>query len=349
MKRPLSISSYNTYVECPFKYKMDKIERLRPKRQPSYFIFGSAVDRGLNAMLLEDGSPLEACEDELVRLITTDIEFLPMDYDGEIIDDVTKKKLLEVVKTFGYTGDDVDSLVSSLFAKGQENLSDNQRKALALCCTASLKAKAKLMLDAYKRHVMPTIRKVESVQKELRWVDAHGNEFIGVVDMIADGVVRDNKTASRPYDSDAVRTSAQLAIYTRVLNKDRAGFFVMEKMIRKNRVKTCKECGNDGTGKRHKTCDRVLSVGQRCNGEWSETIKPEVAIQFLTDVVPKHEQDITQEALTGVAESIKAGCFPKNLKSCRVKYGTKEVKCPYFEFCRTGSKHGLVKLEPSDK
>lgn len=346
MARTHSISSTQTYLECPQKYKLQYIDRIRPVVQPSYFAFGSAVDKGLNALLTETGSPIEAAESEFRRMIVEPTEFFPIDYDGELLDAPTRDALLEKCRVLGYSGEDVDSLVSALFDKGYINLSDAQKSALTLCCMASLQAKAALMFDAYRRQVLPLIRSVDAVQREIKWKDSDGNEFIAILDAVvtlADGttLVADNKTASRPYDKDAVKVSPQLAIYSKELNSQKAAFFVMEKTIRKNRIKTCSVCGNVSKG-RHKTCE-VETAGTRCGGEWTETIQPEVNIQILVDHVSPAEQTITQQAMTGVANAVKVGCFPHNFKSCRVMYGKKESKCPYYEFCRNGSTSGLEK------
>lgn len=346
MARPLSISSVQTYLECPRKFKLSYIDRIRPVIQPSYFVFGSAVDKGLNALLEDKGSPLAACDEELKRLVIEQIEFFPIDYDGELLDEATKTVLLGKCRELGFKGDSVDTLVAQLIPR-QGELKDSQRKALALCCAASLREKAKLMFDAYRKRVLPLIGRVESVQQEIRWRDANGNEFVGILDLPAEieghgSLIADNKTTSRPYESDSVRTSPQLAIYAKVTGKTKAAFFVMEKMIRKNRLKTCSKCGNDGTGKRFKTCDAIVD-GDRCGGEWTETIRPEVNIQVIVDDIPQSEMNIVQESMTGVAEAIKAGAFPKNIKACEVRFGAKKSRCPYHQYCRSGDMEGLAK------
>lgn len=353
MKKPLSISSYSLYMECPAKYEIQKIQRLQPVHTMSYFIFGSAVDKALNALLLNEGDPYEIADLELDRIMNEEVDFLPNDYDGEIIPDEEKKLLLTVCKTIGYKGEDIDSLASTLLGKPYKERSVGQKTALARLVVESLRVKARLMIDAYKRKVLPMIDKIESVQNELKWTDEKGQEFIGIPDKRVTlrgygSLIGDNKTSSNPqrdYDQNSVKRSMQLSIYTKIEGVDKAAYFALGKNLKKNRVKTCSECGNDGTGKRHKTCDAILDDGLRCDGEWNETIKPEVEVHIVIDKINPEEQAISQRALSNVAESIAKGCFPQNLKACVQKFGPKESVCPYYNYCRNGSREGLVKKE----
>lgn len=344
----ISFSGYQKFVTCPRMFKFHYFDKLRPTIQPSHLIFGSAVDAALNALLTESGSPLEACDEVLKQLVLGNVEFNKNDYDGELIDEKTRTVLLEKCRALGYSGDDVDLLVHSLFSKSHADLSDKQRGALALACAASLRAKAILFIEAYQTRVVPLLRKTESVQETITWEDSHGNSFAGVLDLVGNMVgegmlVIDNKTASRPYEPDAVRVSPQLAIYCKVKGIDRAAFIVLDKSIRKNRVKTCSVCGNDGTGKRHKTCDAELPKDGsralvRCDGAWAETIKPEVNVQIIVDTVPERVQDMAVEALSDAACAIKAGHFPRNLNACANQYGK---PCPYKRHCWQGDRSGL--------
>jgi hypothetical protein len=356
MKKPLSISAYGTYSECPTKFKLHYVDRIRPVTQMSYFIFGSAVDKMLNALLTGDGDPMVACNQEMARLLTEEVEYLATDYDGELLSDEAKAVLIKGCLKHGYKGDDIDALVSGLISKPFNELSQNQKKALSLCCYASLLMKAGLMLEAYKAKVLPKLSNIGNVQKEYRWQDVAGNEFIGIIDFTATfngwEITGDNKTAGNPerdYTQDSVRTSIQFSAYQPQTGKSHAAYFVMSKMMRKNRVKTCSVCENDGTGKRHKLCDAEVA-GTRCNGEWIETVRPEADVLIRVDEVPSEEQAIVQKAMSGVAEAVKCGAFPENLRACKKQYGTKTVYCAYYNYCRNGSMDGLEhKPEEKDK
>lgn len=352
MSKPLSFSGYNRYVTCAYSHKLHYQDRIRPVSTPAHLIFGKACDEGFNAILLESGSPMEAVDKVLRELVTTDVEFIKADYDGEIIDADVKEIVLDKCRTLGYKGDDLDVLIESLFSKPRADLSDAQRKALTLACAASLRAKATLFIEAYKTRVSPRLRKIEAVQSEIKWTDHNDNDFVGVIDLMGEfegieGVhVIDNKTASRPYENDAVKVSTQLALYAAKTGVTKAAFIVLDKNIKKNRIKTCSVCKHVGNG-RHKTCDKETPDERRCGGEWIETIRPEVNIQILIDEVSKHVQDITVEAMSNVAEAIKGKHFPRNLNACGKQYGK---PCPYINLCWKNSMDGLeVKPEePSD-
>jgi hypothetical protein len=56
-------------------YDIHYNEKLRPEVTPSHLIFGSAVDAGLNAMLLCTGSPLDAFDSEMSRMLLEPVRF----------------------------------------------------------------------------------------------------------------------------------------------------------------------------------------------------------------------------------------------------------------------------------
>ncbi len=352
-KKPLSVSGYNTYVECADKFDKHYNKRIRPIATMSYFTFGSAIDKGLNALLEQSGDANEECMSELKRLLKEPTEFIPNDYDGELIPEDVKKSILKKCKKYGYKGTNIDSLVRALFQKPYSDLSDNQKKVLSTCCYESLKIKSELMIIAYKKHVLPKLKNIGNVQKEYRWSDKKGNDFLAKIDFTATyngfKVTPDNKTSSNPardYGPDSVRDSMQLSAYCPQTGTTHGAYFVMSKQIQKNRVRTCVKCGNVANGS-HRKCEKEVKK-VRCNGDWEHTIDPRAEILIRVDEVPKSERKITQEALTGVAEAVKAGQFPKNLKSCRKQYGPKTVYCPYYNLCRNGSMKGL-EVKPPDK
>jgi hypothetical protein len=338
----LSHSSYGRFVTCPKSFQLHYIDKLRPTTTPSHLIFGGAIDKGLNALIDQSQDPQDVCTAELNRLVVEDVEFFRADYDGELIDEETKAQLNDACTKIAGVPIDADHIAPTLLNRPVATLSDKQRTVLALCCATSLQVKAKLMIEAYKREVMPKLRRVASSQESVRWTDENGNDFVGVLDLKGDvgfgEMPIDNKTSSRPYAQDAVEKSTQLAIYSKVTGHSKAAFIVMDKTIRKNRIKICEECGHDGTGGRHKTCDNVWDTNGRCGGAWTETIRPEASIQIIVGDVSPRLQEIVMEALSDTAQAIKAGHFPRNLNACDNQYGR---PCPYREYCWRGDSTGL--------
>ncbi len=340
----LSHSSYGKYVTCPRAFKYHYLDKIRPIANPSSLIFGSAVDAALNSIVMGTNDELKVLETGLKKLAAPDVEFHKNDYDPELLDEATMSELQEKCDKIAGQKLELETLIPILIDRPVDGLSQKQRQVLAACCIASLKVKGQLMLEAYKRVVMPHIKRVVSSQEFINWKDEKGNQFTGVLDLVVDldghgEIPADNKTASRPYELDAVSKSTQLAIYSKVTGKTKAAFFVMDKTIKKNRIKICQTCGFNGSGGRHKTCSNEVD-GKRCEGEWIETIQPEANIQIIVDDVPEKVQQITMEALSETAEAIKTGIFPRNLNACDNQYGR---PCPYREFCWRGDKAGLKK------
>jgi hypothetical protein len=189
--------------------------------------------------------------------------------------------------------------------------------------------------------VLPKIKKVISAQHK---IDLSNGEdtLIGFADMVClweeeqEAIVFDYKTSSIEYAEDSVKISSQLTLYAHALGLKRAGYLVFRKGILKNRVKICGLCGNDGSGSRHKTCAVSVS-GVRCNGEWLETIKPEVDIQIIVDNIPEQTDNIVLSNVEEINKAIKAGIFIRNFDSCKKPWGN----CAYMDLCFKNSKEGL--------
>lgn len=115
----------------------------------------------------------------------------------------------------------------------------------------------------------------------------------------------------------------------------------MNKNIKKNKVKTCSSCGNDGTGTKFKTCNREMGDG-RCNKPWIETISPEAYVQIIIDKIPSKTTDLVLENIDGINQSIKTGHFTKNLHACQSTFGG---NCDYIDYCYKGLMTNLTKKE----
>jgi hypothetical protein len=337
-KHKTSFTSYKKWMFCPASFDNEYNKGLVSAVSPGFFIHGSAIDKGVNS-LLEGKSFLSAVRSafaELERLYMENVEFDERDYDGELIRN--KSRLLRMLKIAGYPGDSVDGLADRLMKAAATNspMSAKEHQCYLVLMNASMRAKTLIMLRDFVRKVMPRIKRVVSVQKKVErgFLDCEV-ELDGT-----DGIVTaDTKTAYRRYDSDAVVTSVQLAGY-----KAQVGaYFVLNKMMTKNRIKTCSVCGHVGKGT-HKTCDYTDKDG-RCGGDWEMTIHPECDIQILVDPVPESMRQAVEESYSAVDRAIELGVFPKNLNACIQQFGKKRVPCPYYQYCRTGSLDGLKKRE----
>lgn len=365
----LSHSKVSKYQTCGVAYKYHYIDKLRPKVHSAALVFGSAIDIALNSILVPDGRDPEALFEKTFTTTTVnDIEvYVPTfkdlvyqnnDFDGDLLieDDyqTIAKEFTEthVTQHSGYL-EIYQGLKKRKSESGFDSLTDREKELFNLMNWLCLRRKGLLMLRAYRKKVMPKIERVHAVQKKVSLVNDEGDSVIGYVDLIADvkdigTVILDNKTASMEYAEGAVLTSPQLSLYVHMLEEEystrKAGYIVMRKSVIKNRKKVCSKCSNDGSGGRHKTCDAVVD-GKRCNGEWNETIDPDIHIQFLVDEIPKKTEEIVLENFDNTNAAIKNGVFTRNFNSCTNHFGG---LCPYYAKCYMDKDDGLVDLKKKE-
>ena len=363
MKTTLSHSQIGRYQMCPKSYEYHYIHKIRPKVHSAALVFGSAIDNALNVILTGGQESAEDLFEQSFRWskinnvdtyipTCTDLVYANSDFDSDLLTEEDYTHIKEQSKK-GFVIEHADylELYSQLKElkqkKGFLSLGVDQKVTYNLLNWLSLYRKGLLMLSAYRKKVMPKIEKVHEVQKKVVLQNNVGDEIVGYVDLIADikgigTVILDNKTSSMEYDENAVLTSPQLTLYMHILEQEyntrKAGYIVMRKSVIKNRKKVCTKCGYDGSGGRHKTCDAIVE-GKRCNGEWKETIDPDIHIQFITDEIPQQTEDIVMENIDNTNEAIKHGVFTRNFNSCQNFYGS---VCPYFGKCFKGNDEGLV-------
>lgn len=235
-RKKLSKSACEKYMQCPASFNYHYNEKIRPIRTDSPLVFGSGIDSALNAILLNEGDPLEEYRKAIA---TTEIGMMVPrkdDLEEDLLLEDMREQLLIQLRQYGYQGDDVLGLAAALFQrmKDKEPLSENQYKALDTICRASLEQKAILMFEAYEREIMPFIDKVHEVQSLAG---------PGVVDAVVDWrdvgtIILDNKTAKKWYPDNAVEYSHQLAMYAEEKGIRQVAFVVLGKKLVRNKVKT---------------------------------------------------------------------------------------------------------------
>lgn len=333
MSKPLSYSAYSKYHQCPKSYDLHYNEKLRPEYVSSALVFGGAFDAGINA-LLEGKDPAEVFTYEAFkRLQKEKVRWSKYDFDAELLIEDDFKDILTHAKEQGYSGDDVVGLVERLMEK--DEISDAQRSVLDLACVSSLLAVASLMFEAYRQRILPLFEGVHSIQRKV------GSGFLDI-EATLKGIgktVLDHKTSVIPYDNDAVEVSPQLALYASQSECTHAGFVVFDKRIQKNRVKTCTVCNHESTG-RARTCDNEIN-GKRCGGEWSEVIHPVAKVDLIVSPINKETLTLTVDAINETQKAVEAGCFPRNLNTCKDIF---RKPCPYINYCWKGDETGLKRL-----
>ncbi len=382
-KNRLSHSSVSTYLTCGQKYKLHYIDRLRSTQMHSALVFGSAIDKALDAMLqdhkafrldpflqvyntifINNWRKGELNKQPIDMIDNPDVVYAAADMDFKLFKDKDYQGFMSVLQgsyeNAGTLKEGTNEALIEVYknigrrkeTNGWENLHVDERKFYNYMNWACLCIKGELMIKAYMEEIIPSIKRVISTQEAIVIEGEDGDSVTGFVDAIVewkDGriVILDNKTSAREYEYDAVTKSQQLALYTHALehkyNTRTAGFIVMRKLIDKDPIKKCSVCGMDGVGNRGKTCTNEES-GKRCSGAWTETFRPKAKIQVLiNDIQQRHEQ-LTMENFAEVNHAVKAEVFPRNFDKCTMG----SWKCPYFDLCHRGSSKGLTKL-PEDK
>jgi PD-(D/E)XK nuclease superfamily len=290
--------------------------------------FGSAVDKALNHLLLTKN--LDEAKDVF------DKEFKTITLNGEVID-------VEVSPKVHFLESDLDKDLLLPEDLDKANLS-----------FWSLYRKGLIMVQSYHDFVLPKIKEVLVVQKEIEVTNDQGDVLHGVLDLIVkfhdDKVyLLDNKTSSNKYDQDAASNSTQLNLYNYLLKTgyeiDGIGFIVLNKNIWKKKTKVCSVCDFDGTGTNNRNCNNNDINGNRCKGSWNVKMNPSCYIDIILDEPNPRVENMILDLYDEVNANIKNNKFIPNFNSC--KRG--KFRCVYYEKCYNGSDAGLVIVEDSKK
>lgn len=370
MSKPLRLShsSVSTFTTCGRKYKLHYQHRLRTRKTHGALIFGSALDQAMNHLLktknLEESIKVfdEWYTNAEVNYIKVsiptfiDIVYAERDFDSDLLldEDVVEyskvsQELFGVeTKTFTELENNIKYFQQLKADKGIDNLGINERKLFNFGQWLSMRRKGHIMLHTYNKRILPKIKEVLAVQKQIEIVNDAGDSIIGFLDFAVeweDGkrYILDNKTTYREYEEDSATRSQQLILYYHAekqeLKLDGVGYVVLYKSILKNKTKKCGKCSKDGTGQRHKTCDSIID-NERCNGEWLEKIKPEARIDVILNPVTEQAENLVIETFDEANEGIKKGAFGPNLLACNNGF-----KCQFYDYCWKGIDKDLVKLE----
>jgi len=299
----LSNTAVNLYTQCSLCYYLHYKENIRPVKTSSALVFGSALDAGLNTLLLTKDlhKALNKFKKEWLQYENDkNISYFKSDFDEE---------LLEFYNYDWY--DDIKYW-------------------------ATLQMKGEMFIEAYYKEVLPKIKKVIKVQEPISIKNSEGDEITGFLDLIVeweDGktYLMDNKSAANRYSEDSAKTSQQLPLYHYAIKDeyklDGIGYIVLIKKINKNRTKVCKSCGIINTSS-HKKCNESLPTRERCNGEFEISINPSVDIQYVFNQVEESDENRVLEVFDKANYAISNNLFSDHHNPERGKYGF----CPYKEY-----------------
>jgi len=373
MKTHISASQHGRGTECAKSHYYWYQMGYRPVTQSAALLFGSAVEAGINELVLgKSDAEVRAAFDkkwsfqEINGVYThlprcKDIVYAESDFDDDLLT-ADDRKLIET--TFGIT--DLNMEIARVYEDkkyaGFLAMPDDRKEFLNFINWVCLYRKALYMFDAVRENILPLITEVLSVQEriEIQGYDAEGNptddSILGFIDMVVRlkdvpyPVVLDWKTSSREYDPDSVRLSTQLSVYVHAIsekyeNTRFAAYGVLQKHMTKTTRKICTKCGADGSGKKHKTCDAEIN-GERCHGVWDITITFKARVNLLVDQIPEHTENIVLENMAQFNQLIKNGIFIRNFNACDKPWG----RCPFFAMCRENKgDDGLIKVSADSK
>ncbi len=335
----ISHSAVEEYNQCSMKYKLNRVDRLRPATVPSTFVWGGAIDEGLNELLrtkLVDDPELlptpniffEAkwkqteINDQLVDLkFSTLIEYSKKDLDLNLFtdweyDQIKKEYPEEDSRLFAL---ELESMRSSFPWWSYEAMEENAKIAYNFLCWLSLGKKAEYIFKAYEEQVLPQIRAVHTIQEEIILENDEGDSVTGFIDFVAemdDGKVyiMDNKTTSdfKYYKADSIKSSNQLSLYGFAKDLKLAGYVAILKDI-------------------------------KADGRKKGSL-PTVKIRIVKDDINLSHQEQTLHKFNITNKNIKAKVFEKlaDPDMC-IFYGK---KCPFSSYCwENQSMKGLIKKE----
>lgn len=340
----ISHSQIQKFLQCSESYRLHYIENLRPIKTNSAFLWGSAVDSALNELLKTKMDPKpevilnpmdvfnaqwkeSKINDKVVELATSElIEYSRKDLDLDIFDFETFEKLHKA-----YPDDNPSDFVKYLIELRYDSenkkdrydmLTSEERIAYNYAAWLSLGLKAKYIIEAYEKEILPQIKRVIAIQKAVELENDLGDSVIGAIDFIAeldDGktYIIDNKSTSSfsYYPQGSVESSEQLALYAYSENTENAAYIVYLKDVKRDkRIK----------GSKHTAKIRVMKGTIDTNYQ--------LAILSNFDIINKE---------------IKDGLFNKLDDSSKCYFYNK--LCPYFNKCWNNSDEGLIQKPRYDK
>jgi hypothetical protein len=369
----LSHSALTRYTDCGKSYQFHYIDRLRSEVQSSALLFGTAIDKSSEhyALTKDFSATLELFEQtwttQNINGKDEDLRFLlNFTYSDKDLDtDLLKAEDWHVLaEHFSIVPETIEeALKEVIYTKasvGYAYLNNEDKGIFNYANWLCLKQKGLLMLKEFKSIFDENVEEVLGTQVKVDLENENGDSVIGFIDFvfkwkgIDKPVIIDLKTAGREYEEDAVRKSPQLSLYVfsvsdKFQDTRTCGFLVLNKNISKNKKKKCSVCGHDGSGGRHKTCDKITSVDAkgkdvRCDSSWIESIYPKAKSQILIEEVSEVLVSRVVENFNDVNKAIKAEVFPRNFSNC-IKYNG-AIKCSFYSICHENKMDGLTKKEP---
>lgn len=340
----------NKYLFCGESWRLHYEERYRPLEIGSALLFGSAIGKTFEHILTPPDTQNKLFADEYQVF---DYHWMHQEINGVMTN-------IQEYPHVVYSKYDTDR---ELLTRQEFGIAAGNESLIAWF---SLRHKAHLIIDSFKKNLLPLIEHVYSVEEQIELENEEGDTSIGFADTVVKikgydkPIILDFKTAAWEYEQDSVQKSVQLSQYMHVLGEKYdtrfAGYVVFLKNIEKNRVKICSKCGHDGSAGKFKTCNNEVRADDgyknvsplvRCGGDWKETIKPECRMQLIIDEIPEATEELVIGNIAHVNAAINARIFPKNVNGCWNNGYNRP--CEFVHLCWKNDTSKYLKLEEKNE
>lgn len=241
----LSHSKIQKYKQCPKRYDYYYNKKIRSKELSSSLFFGSAIDDALNVLLLEKKKTFTKEESILVQNETPEYVLkkglTKINFNGKdiVLEDYDYLKFTKAdFDKNMFEDEEVEAFIEYYRSKKGKKSKDDVKKFNQINLE-SLYKKGLMIIEVYKKEVLPLIEEVYDIQERVSLPNDEGDELIGFIDFTCSfkdepGVkyVVDNKTTSRRYTQDMLDESDQLSIYAEYKGYDKICYIAFEKVIR---------------------------------------------------------------------------------------------------------------------
>ena len=359
-----SYSQNNTYISCPKYWHWTYVEKYEAGSKGASMYFGSAVDDAVTELLKGSNTYMnlfdkrwhtaEAFGSQTVVYDNPEVVYSYYDFDADILDAADILQLqawsLELgLEKSGITPVELYKSIVKLKKSNWASPNDAQLKYFNRASWLSMKKKGYLLVDAFKKQIMPKIKKVIATQEYAKLDDpTTGDSIAGFIDMVLEyegyskPIIFDLKTAARPYKDEQIDLTDQLTLYAAMkaheYNTDLVGYIVLPKNITKKITAKCKTCGFIRKG-RFKTCNNYTNK-VRCGGEWDEVIIPDVQVQVLVRQKSAEQIESLLLDVGNLILAMKNKIVYKNTSKCNNWYGN---TCPFYKACHSNDVTGLKK------
>ena len=300
------------YLECSEKWRLHYKERIRSTYLTSSLFFGGALDQAFSRLLLDKKKILTEAEQKIIQRSAEEIFIYSLEnveLNGKKVSTENYDKVNYFKIDFDETLFELDEIDPSLPELiGKKGLKGEELKLHNDYMLESLRRKGLLMIEAYRKEVIPLLEEVISLQEPVRLPNDTNDCIIGFIDFRAifkdePGVIYtiDNKTASANYKQQQLDESPQLGIYSEFTGDKKVAYVVINKKLLKK--------------------------------------APRVKVQILRGEVKEQVKTQVFEEAEFVLEGIKNEQF--KCAECKFSFGQ---MCVYNKLRKFGSMEGLVKL-----